>query len=326
MTQKVIPAGLLEFKKVASGEFESTGKEFIENRARGQAVVYNRFSSSPQTIVQNTRFLTKNGTLFRLTQTAVIPGAKIVEGKIIPQSIEVELQADSPGEGSNIVDKDTVLKIPGFQGTPKYDGFYAIAPSGFNGGFKGEARVVTAEDLKKAEEEVSKKVFDELNQEIVKKIPPDFKFMESLREIEILKVNSVRANTRSERFSVEAEAKARSLIFKERDVLSLLKDLVLTDEPIKEFIEGSQNINYHVRKIDFNKSRAEVSLSGDIKAKSVIKKEELIQAARGKKEGSIIEILKGRSDIAKFRLAFFPPWLLKAPDNGDKIRVMVEEP
>jgi len=108
--------------------------------------------------------------------------------------------------------------------------------------------------------------------------------------------------------------------------LSLLKEQPGLKNDQKEFMKNSQNLSYQVRKIDFNKGRAEVSLSGEIKSKDLIKVDEVISAALGKKEGSIAEALKQNTRIVAFRLSFFPPWFFSAPSDGNKIKVIVEEP
>ena len=320
-----VSVNTLEFKKVFSAEFISSGREFVTEKARGRVLIYNGFSSSPQALVQNTRFLTDSGLLYRLAKATVIPGAKIENGKIVPQSVEVELAADQAGEDSN-VPHEVTLRIPGFQGSPKYEGFYARAPAGFTGGFKGEASVVTAQDLKKSQEEVSKNAFDELQKDLLIKVPPDFKFLETMREIEILKVSAPRVNYQAEKFRVEVEARARAIVFREGDFLSLLAELILKDESGKKFMVGSQKFNYYVRNIDFNKGRVEASLSGDIKASSMVNTESLGGEILGKKEGSLVEFLKGQGSLASFRISFFPPWTSRVPTSREKVKLVVEDP
>lgn len=324
VAQKVIPAERIEFTKKAAVDFESTGREFVEEKARGKAKIYNRFSSSPQVLAATTRFWSDAGILFRLPKSVTIPGAKIEEGQILPQFIETELIADKSGEEANI-SGETALSIPGFKGTPKHDGFYAVAPSGFSGGFKGEARVVSKDDLKSAEENITKRVYDELKQEIARKIPSEFKLVESLREIQITKLNSPPVSAKLDRFTVEAETRGKVLIFKEQDITGLLRELVFRSDGTKQFVPGSADLTYQVRSIDFGKGRAEATVRGNFKAKTVIPQEELAGIVRGKKEGSIMEALKKRNEIASFRISFFPPWRSKAPNDTAKIRLVIEE-
>ena len=321
--QKVIPAELLEFPRKVVDTFETTGREYVEEKARGKVRVYNRFSSLPQKLIGGTRFLTESGILFRLPESITIPGAKIEEGKIIPNFIETELAADKVGEESNIKE-NAILKIQGFKGTAKYEGFYAEAPVGFSGGFKGETRVVSQDDLRKAQEATTKKAYDELEAEISRKVPPGFKLIRPLREIQIVKVEAPRPKTKADRFVVEVEAKGRVLIFRESDLVLLFKNLILKDDLTKELVEGSTVFDYRVQNADFDKKIANVVVGGVLKTKDIIPQEELSSLIKGRKEGTIIEILKGRSEISSFKLSFFPPWLFSAPDNAVKIRFLVE--
>ena len=321
--QKVVPAERLEFNKKISSEFESTGREQIQEKAKGRARIFNRFSSSPQTLVGGTRFLTDDNLLYRLSKTTVVPGAKIEEGKIVPQSVEVELFADKAGEEGNL-SGEISLKIPGFAGSAKYDGFYATSASGFSGGFKGEARVVSKEDLKKAEETVTKQLYEDLRQEMAQKISADFRALDGLREIEIVKIDSPEVNSRRDRFGVEAAAKGALLIFKEDDMVSLFKEMVFKDDVYREYIDGSAMLEYQIKTVDLVKGKAEVAVSGNLKARARIAEDEFKHLVLGKKEGSMAEALKARDDISSFSVVFFPPWFSKAPAIISKIKLVVK--
>lgn len=319
IAQQVIPAEVFEFSKKVLVEFSSTGKEFIEEKAKGQVELYNQFSSSPQTLVGGTRFLTETGMLFRLGKTIVIPGAKIEEGKIVPEFVGAELAADKAGEESNS-GGELKLMIPGFKGTAKYGSFYAIAKSGFSGGFRGEARVVSKEDIKKSEEQATKQAFDGLKEEISRKIPSGFSLLDPLREVQITKVVSPEKGTRGDNFTTEAEARGRAIVFRESDMRDFLGEIVLKGDKTRKIVGDSFQIEYRSRSVEYDKKRANLVVRGSVKTEAVIPKEEIAPMLAGKKEGSIVEVLKGREELASFNVAFFPPWLFSAPRDTAKIR------
>src|SRR3989344_4829723 len=118
----VIPGEILELVKTEEAEFKSTGKKNIEERARGAIKIYNAYSSSPQKLVATTRFTDDSGKIFKLTKTVTVPGALIENGQIKPSFIEAEAEASGIGEDFNI--GSGRFKIPGFEGTPKYETFY----------------------------------------------------------------------------------------------------------------------------------------------------------------------------------------------------------
>lgn len=322
---RVLPAERLTFRRKETQEFAATGKEIIAEKARGKVKIYNSFSSSPQTLIAITRFLTSSGILYRLPRAVTVPGAKIEGGKIVPQFVETELVADKPGSESNL-SGEVRLSIPGFQGSPKYDGFYAIAAEGFSGGFEGQAQVVSPDDIKQAEEAVTKKVYEELNAEMSRKAPPGFTFIAKLREIEITKVLSPQANTRVDKFTAEAEAEGRAFFFRESDLISLLNQTIFKGDDSQTLMEETADFTYQIRTADYEKGKAAMLVNGTIKSKAVIPEKEIIMLVKGEKEGSIIEKLKARSELAQFSVSIFPPWRANAPADESKIHFVVQEP
>lgn len=321
---RAAPAERLEFRRSVSRDFESTGKQLVEEKARGKVRIYNRFSSSPQGLAATTRFLGESGVLYRLPAAIVVPGAKIEEGKVAPQFIEAELAADKAGEEANL-EGEVTLNIPGFKGSPKYEGFYALAPSGFRGGFKGEARVVSKDDLTAAQEQVTKAAFEAVRDDMRNKIPPELRLVEALREVEIREVTAPEPGMRQDNFSVEASAVGTALVFREDDLKELLSKLILGGDPNRALVNDSFALGYRAKTLDSENGRAEVIVRGEAKVKTVINEDELARLASGKKEGSLIEVLKNRQELAAFNVAFFPPWLFKAPEDSDKIRVILED-
>lgn len=320
--QKTIPAELLSFSKKEAQSFPSTGKAHVVDRARGTVKIINRFSSAPQTLVASTRFLTDGGILFRLPKSVVVPGAKVEDGKIVPQSVEAELVADQPGAPSNI-SGETRLTIPGLKGTPKYDGFYAIASPGFSGGVVGDAAVISKDDIKNAQMQVTKAVSDILKSEMSSKIPSGFISAAGLQTVQIVKVDAPVAGAHADHFSVTASAVGKALIFREQDAVALVRAFVLADATGQEFVDGSAELQYQARSADFDKGKADMAIVGAVKTKAVVHTDELAVLVAGKQTGSIMDILRDRHELADFNLSFFPPWRSSAPTNLARIHVTV---
>lgn len=321
--QKIIPAELMEFKKMAQKEFNATGEEYVNEKASGKAVLYNTYSSSPQKLVATTRFVTDGGVLFRLKENVTVPGAKVEGGEIVPQSIEIELVADADGEKSNLGGPVTLF-IPGFRGSEKYKGFYASAPSGFQGGFQGTARVISKSDRTKAESALTEQALKELRLEIVRKVPHDFTFIDALAKTSIHQVDIPEEKTRLDRFRAGVEAAAHVLVFREEDVHAFLKEGVIGEDKTKKIVDGSFVIDYTVQEFDNTNGKANVVLEGSMKTKRVIFENDLAFLVRGRNEASIIEVLKSRDELIDFNIAFFPPWLFSAPDDEKKVKFIVE--
>lgn len=324
---RTIPAEFLSFDGKASMNFDATGNDAVNQKAIGHVRIYNAFNTSAQPLVASTRFvIDSNGILFRLPKNIVIPAAKKDEKEaIIPQFIETDLVADKAGVGSN-VSGEVKLHIPGFKGGPKYDGFYAVATNGFSGGTIGVGRVVTRADLAAAQEKVSKKVFDDLKQNMAQKIPANFTFVDSLSEIQIMSITAPKEKTGADTFTVEVKAVAHVFVFRDMDMMQLMNGLVMGDDHTKSLVDKSADVHYQIKNANYDKKIAQVAVNGTVKTKTVIDSKDIAQLAAGKKEGSLIEAMKARRDVATFRVAFFPPWIFSVPSNSNQVNVIIEEP
>lgn len=321
-----IPAELLSFEGSIRDDFDATGSDMVNQKASGRIRIYNAFGTSPQMLVATTRFITDDGILYRLPQNIIIPGAtREANNTLVPAFIEADVFADKAGIASNR-EGEVKLRIPGFQGSPKYDGFYGIAMQGFSGGSTGQARIITQSDLEAAQQKVSKRVFDELKQRMVQKIPPTFRLVDSLSEIQIISIDAPKEKTKLDRFSVEAKAIARVFVFHDADLIKFLNEFMLKEDKTNILIDTSSNLHYQIKNAHYDKKIAQISMNGIIKTKKVIDSNDITHLAAGKKEGSLIDALNQRKDIATFRVAFFPPWMFSVPKRTNHINVIIEEP
>ncbi|MBI4225383.1 MAG: hypothetical protein HY617_03560 [Candidatus Sungbacteria bacterium] len=319
--QKIIPAEHLHFTQASIQEVPASGTKYVEARSVGMVKISNQYSTAPQRLVAQTRFLTPSGVLFRLASPVVIPGAVLENGKLVPRSVEAQLIADAPGEEQNL-SGPLSLKIPGFQGTPKYEGFTVVAVNGFSGGARGMKKVPSDADLQSAQEQVTKKAYDAMKQQIKEKIPPGFQLVDGLQEIRIIKVETAEEG---EKLIVRATTEGDVLIFHEDDIAALLQDALLPPDNSKEFVADSMNIAYAVRTLNFDRKRADALLHGSVKTQqqlTVQQRDDLAAAVAGKKQGSVREFFNSRSDVTLSSVSLFPPWLSALPSNAAHIRII----
>ena len=134
---------LLSVEEVATQAVAASGEEEVEERATGRITIYNAFDENPQRLIKNTRFESADGKIFRIQDFVIVPGAKGVGEAMVPGSVEAGVFADEPGESYNI--PAGRFTIPGFDGTDRYDHFYAESKEAMVGGVVGIQRVVTEE-------------------------------------------------------------------------------------------------------------------------------------------------------------------------------------
>src|SRR3989344_7663685 len=163
-----IPAQFVSVEKSVSQKAPATQRSTTESRAQGTVRIYNAYGPDSQTLVATTRLVSQEGKLFRTTETVVVPGGSAAN----PSSIAVSVVAAEAGPEYNI--SPSTFSIPGFQGTPKYQGFYGKSDEPMRGGASGDVRVVSEDDIAKATEGLEARAQEEIEKEFTAKLPPGF--------------------------------------------------------------------------------------------------------------------------------------------------------
>ena len=320
----IIPAQAFQIEVEDSRTFPSTGEKDVSEKARGKIIIYNQYSSSEQTLVKTTRLRSENGKIFRLTDTVIIPGATIEEGKIVPNSREVYVEADEPGEAYNI--GPAKFTIPGLEGTPKYTGFYGESTSAMTGGAKGKMKVATQGDIDGATQIVSLELKNKAEEEFIKKIPAELKLLESSQILEIIEsTSSLKADQPGKEFTIKVKARAWGMAFKEEDVIAVVKESIDSKISADKFlIPTTIKLNYGKSKIDTNQSKATFSCQVEAEAGWNIDENKLKNDLAGKNEIDVRQYLSSLAEVDVAKVVFWPFWVKKIPSNKNKIKITIE--
>ena len=317
-----LPAELFTERRNLQMSFPANGKQKIEKKSQGRIVIYNNYSSEPQFLVADTRFLSPDNKIFRLSKSITVPGAKIQEGKIVISSIEVNVAADQPGAEYNIgpVAKFT---IPGFKGSLKYEGFYAKSGQPMTGGFVGEIAVPTEKDIEEAKTKVKQVLEDTLKTAIFSQLPGDFKIIDGASKFEVLSEKVVREVDKENKFSIFSEAQTKLIAFKEnylRDALISRLSLQLAggDYGALDF-----NIEYGLSRSDFEKGIMSFPVNGQINFQKKFSPEDFRQLTAGKNEQELKTLIFSLPGLEKAQISFWPIYVKKAPKNINKIKITI---
>jgi len=319
-----IPVQLIRIEKTVERDFKATGEKQLNEKARGIITVYNEYSSSPQTLVATTRFLAENGKLFRINKTVVVPGAKVEEGKIAASAIDIEVEADQPGEEYNI--GPAKFTIPGLQGTVKYAGFYGRSKAPMTNGSKELVKVVSAKDLEKAEELLTEEAKTSIQQALQEQMPSDLKLIEgALLEKITEKSSSPGLEAKAERFVFKVNIVGQALLFNEahlKDLVNLNLAAEISQDKIP--LSQTQQIVWDKPIIDWDKT--EVNLNLDIQEQTAwqINIDDLIENLAGKSEIEVRKYLANQPEIKEAKVAFRPFWVKRVPKEKSKIKITVE--
>lgn len=314
-----IPGQLLTAQEEVSQDFPATGEREVAQKARGEITVYNNYNSEPQIFVATTRFQSANGLIFRTPRAITIPGAKLISGKLVPGSVTVEVLADKPGPSYNIgPDKFTV---PGLQGSPKFDGFYAESGNSFTGGLIGISKVITETDFNQAKETVTQKALAEAGTKL-KSRANNLKVIEPFENTVSSLKSTAEAEQATDGFSIKATAKAEAIAFAEEDLLELAR-LAISKEQAMIFIKDTLQINFKNVKTDFEGGIVSFTAEINGEAVPVIDEGKIVEGLLGKKYADIKEYLLSIKEIESAKVTLSPPWVRSVPKASKNIKVQV---
>ena len=289
----------------------ATGEVQVSRKASGTIVVYNNASAETQRLIENTRFQSGDGKVYRIAKAISVPG-KTSSG---PGSLEVVVNADLPGESYNIGLSDFTL--PGLKGTPRFETIYARSKTPMSGGFVGAEKSVSQEDLTKAKTDLKTALNQELLAKATAEVPADFILFPSLSSVtfEDLPQSVAEAG----KVSVNMRGNLYGIMFKKTDLstaLSLGKAPRAPQDPVE--IESLQALQVSflgtppTDLLDLNKIDFKVTGSGLLlwKTDEVALKSDL--AGRSKKD--LPQILNNYPTVKSASASVRPFWKTSFPE------------
>lgn len=308
-------------KKNITESYPASGVEFIERKAKGTIIVYNAYSSEPQDIVETTRFMASDGKLFRTDRDVVVPGAEVVDGAIVPSSVETGVVADEPGEEFNIgpVSKFT---IPGFKGSPKFDGFYGESKEAITGGFVGEKKVPTEADIDAARDEVTKTLEEAVKAQLFLNLPEEITVIgETYRFlVDGEAIDDVGAE---DEFIFTLSGEAILIGFQENELTSIIRGVVEeeseVDLEVKDF-----NVEYGESQIHEDGEGFTVPVSIQSVWTRPFDEATFRQNSSGKNETELKTLIFSVSGVKSVEVRFWPFWVKTVPEREKRIIIDVK--
>ncbi len=316
---------VLKIKKTATATVSATAEKEVSKKSTGKVIIYNNYSKLTQRLINNTRFESKNGKIYRLSSSVVVPGTKVVAGKTIPGSIEATLIADQPGEEYNLFVSDLAgdFKIPGFKGSPRYDGFYARIKEDIQGGLVGRQKIIDDKVRLAATDLLKSDLKEQLLKELYSTKPDDYIILNNAYTIDFTNLPDTFVDN-ADKAKINIEGSINSIVFnnlklskyiaakKVKDYDSLPVSLIFTDS-LTTSLTGKETVLWKNISVD-------LKLTGTANLKWLYDEEQIKRDLAGRKEADLEQILnKYRDSISSLRVTFRPVWTRYFPDNLDKI-------
>jgi len=318
-----LPAQIFEKSLERSKSIETTGEEEIRAKATGTMRVHNSYSSSPQTLVKTTRFVSEGGKLFRTIKTIVVPGAEVSNGKIVPSSTTVEVIASEPGGEYNI--SPSTFSIPGFKGTPKYLAFYGESDSRMSGGEIGKVKVITEDDYRGLEKEVKNELETEIDHSLDILLPEGFFIPTGAKHTDVIEIDSSgNIGDRADELTITGSILTKTFAVREKDAEALLANDFEIRFSGKRGLQEGKEIVYQVSDKRFNEGTFNMKISLSQNAAIRIDTQEIIAGISGKSEDEVSSFLSSYPGIKEASVTFWPFWVDKIPEDISKIEIIIE--
>jgi len=320
-----IPLMAYDFTRTVTQKFSTTEVKNIENKARGTIRIYNAYSSEPQVLIATTRFLSKEGKLFRLVNKISVPGAKIENGKIIPSYIDAEVIADKAGDDYNI--SPTTFTIPAFEGTPRYSKFYAESFSKMTGGYIGTAKIVGQSDFEKAESQINDIAAVSLKEELKAKLKEGDIVLDDATKIFTL--DSISTNPKigekADEFEITGRFILKALVFNEDNIKKVfIAEAIKNNPQFKSKDLFSYQFSYGAPRVDFDKKLLSFPVEAQLVFREKINPDDFINNLTGKNSKELESFFKQFDTIEKVDISIWPSFLKFTPLNASHIKLSID--
>lgn len=321
VSASVIPAQIFSQTKTDQEFFQASGKSTVSEKAKGKITVYNAYSSQPQTLVATTRFQSPDGKIVRLVNQIIVPGAKITDGKIIPSSIATDVIADKPGADYNIGPLPK-LTVPGFTGSPKYDGFYGALEAQLSRGFVGVRATPTASDLASAKEKTTQVLKSIFGSGLFDGAPSDFTILSGAKTTTIGRLVVDTSVNDQGKFSILGEAKMSTIGFRDDDVKGWLLLKAQKADPAASF--RSVDLSYANPQPDFGRGTLKLTVTSNGFTTPSFDAEVFRTSVLGKSAADVRALILKIPQLADGKLSFLPFWLGTVPTDPSRVKVTIE--
>ena len=319
-----IPVEKIEVVSEKTETYSATGKKRVTEKAKGEITVYNEYSSNPQKIVVNTRFLSKEGKLFKIAESITIPGFSRIEGKDVPGEVTATVYADVPGEEYNI--GASSFTLPGLQGHPKYASVYARSTQAMSGGIDKDVLYFSESDYITAKDKLVKIAEEESEQDFLSKISEQVILLENTKERSDTEVKTdIKIGATADDFEMTVLVKTNALFVNKNNLDDLISAKINSElGENMELVEGSRN--YEIKETVKNENGSitmSVYATQDLITK--VDADKIREEIAGKSESELNNYFNNIREIESVNVEFWPDWVKSVPASWDKINIEFEK-
>lgn len=284
--------------------------------------VYNSINPPrPISLKEGTRFVSsKDGKIYKAKNKISLPGATLINGKVIPSATEVQVVAQQQGEEYNIA--PAKFSVPGLVGTASYYNVWGESKEKIEGGSQKEVEEITQQDMDAAQDSIIDSLKADLITALKEQVPSGFYLNQEAINFNEPEVScSQEVGARVAGFSCYLKFKAQAMIFREADLQLMAKNFVESKlSPTKKLQEQSLVTSIKSKGGITENGALTLDLKVEANLYNAIDIQELMGELAGKSRDEISILLKNDyPQIEKIDVKTWPFWIQKTPKNLNKI-------
>ncbi|MFH1088566.1 MAG: hypothetical protein V1719_01880 [Patescibacteria group bacterium] len=322
--QNVFKGRFVVVEKKLTQSFDSTGIKNNGNKAGGIITIYNYTQASrPLGLRAQTRFLSPDEQVFKSAEEVLIASAVAgAGGKLVPGRAKIRVEAEEGGTKNNLL-AGTKLTVPGL-GALGIDLVYAVNEDQFVGGTDAEVKMITEEDIKVAQESISKNVFVDAEAELQKQVGKNEELIPALIQNDIINVvPSAAAGTARDKFDLDIHVRSWTLLSEKNQLDNIIQTtitgIVPTNRELTPQTLKSARINLDNADFSTHISDLTVIIEGLVAPK--ISTSELSESLANRSLVSVENLFNSIPDILSHKVTLWPFWVKKMPLLEGNIKI-----
>lgn len=310
---------VLTLEAESEREVTATGQEEVESQATGEIIIY-KTTPGDERLITNTRFESGDGKVFRITESAVVPGGSEEN----PGSVRASVFADEAGPDYNLAAGNR-FTVPGFKESDLmelYEAVYAENPSSFSGGHKGPKFTIDEGELNSATESLRKELEEALAGRVTVERPAGFILYDS--SITYSYQTLPGEDVGNGRVKIKEKAILSAPMFKNEDFASFIAAATIPgyeNEPVRLEDPSALTFEYTGETNVAAQDRISFKLLGRPQIVWTYDVEQLKEDLAGGSQTALNSVLGGYPAIEKANATIRPFWKRSFPDNPEDINI-----
>lgn len=320
VSKNIIPGQLVSKEAEEKREFDATGEKNIGTKAKGEVTISNSFQTVPRAIPSGTK-LESPGNVFITKQEVTVPGYIDTGGNKVPGKVNVKVEAAKGGTDGNIGPSKFI--IASIEARAQKD-IYAESAKSMQGGNDKMAKVVSKEDIEKAqhdlENSMKSKVAEEMNKE-GKIVINDASKME-----EIGKQISKQENDEAEKFEMALKDKIEFTAFLKEDMQAVANDdfTKVFNENKYFILNEGEDYTYELMDFNFDEDKMKVKVLDKQIIAEKLNTDKIIEDILGKSKEEVDDYLSQFPNIKEKNVEFWPFWVSSVPRSKQRVSIVFD--